>query len=75
MEDICPIYFETRLGIHTFGMTKPIDVFILNKENEVIKIGRNIKPGRIFIWNPKYYKVLETAVNFINIKKLDKIIF
>lgn len=75
MDNIYPVYFETRFGIHTFGMTKPIDVFILNYKNEVVKIGRNIKPGRIFIWNPKYYKVLETPVNFIKVKTLDKIIF
>lgn len=75
MDNIYPVYFETRFGIHTFGMTKPIDVFILNKENKVVKICKSIKPGRIFIWNPKYYKVLETPVDFIKINILDEIIF
>lgn len=53
------IYFETRWGIHTFGMKYPINIFILDDKNKIIKIGKNILPNRFFFWHPKYSKILE----------------
>ena len=50
---------ETRFGIHTFGLKFPIDVLILNNENKVVSIRKNLKPNKIFLWNPMYKKVIE----------------
>lgn len=57
--DTTPIYFETRFGIHTFGMLKPIDVLILNDNFEVVKKATALKPNRVFFWNPIYKKIVE----------------
>ncbi len=53
------LYMKTRWGVHTFGMTFPIDVIILDKKNKVVKYKRNMKPNRMFFWNPIYNKVVE----------------
>lgn len=58
-----PVYFETRWGIHSFFMRSPIDVFILDDDYIVRKIKRNLKPWRVFFWNPKYRKVVECEGN------------
>lgn len=55
-ETVC---LETRWGIHTFFMKYPIDVFVLDDKNKVVKVKRNLKPWRVFFWNPRYYKILE----------------
>jgi uncharacterized membrane protein (UPF0127 family) len=51
--------FQTRFGIHTFFMRYPIDVVILDKEFKVVALKIDMKPGRIFVWNPRYEYVLE----------------
>ncbi len=66
LKKVYPVYFETRFGIHTFGMEVLIDIFILDSKDKIICIKKNLKPGKIFFWNPKFYKVLETPVNFIH---------
>lgn len=53
------MYFETRWGIHTYGMKFPIDVIVLDGDNMVKKIKKDMKPGRFFFWNPLYKKILE----------------
>ena len=50
---------KTRWGVHTFGMKFPIDILVLDKTNKVVKYKRNLKPGKIFFWNPLYNKVVE----------------
>lgn len=64
-----PVLFYTRFGIHTFGMKFPIDVIVLDKENCVVKMSQNLKPGSVFFWNPKYNRVLELPAGFIKAKK------
>lgn len=54
-----PIYFETRWGIHTFGMGTTIDVAVLDAEGVVVSLKKNIKPNGFFFWNPKHKRVLE----------------
>jgi len=54
-----PVYFTTRGAIHTFGMRSAIDVVILDKNKKVVKLKKNLKPNRLFFWNPKYKGVLE----------------
>lgn len=68
-----PVYFETRWGIHTFGMKVPIDVVILDKDNKVITVKHRLSPNRIFLWNPKYYKVVEIPSGFMRVSKSAKL--
>jgi uncharacterized protein len=56
------IMFNTRFGIHTFFMKFPIDIIILDKNNIVVKIKKNLQPNEIFFWNPKYSKVIEFSI-------------
>jgi uncharacterized membrane protein (UPF0127 family) len=56
------MYFETRWGIHIFGMKFPIDVAILDKNGIVKKVRRNMKPGAFLFWNPKWKRVLELPI-------------
>lgn len=67
-----PLYFETRWGIHSFGMKFPIDVIILNKQNVVIKLKENLEPNKYFFWNPIYFKVLELPSGDISKNKIKK---
>src|SRR5579859_1102126 len=53
------ILLKTRFGIHTFGMHYSIDVLILDRENKIVAMKKNLKPNRIFIWNLNYEYVLE----------------
>lgn len=60
-----PIFFKTRFGIHTLGMKFSIDVLILDRNNSIIKLKENLKPNQIFIWNPKFDKVIELPEGYI----------
>jgi uncharacterized protein len=53
------LLLKTHFGIHTFGVKFPIDVLILNNENEVVSMKEDLKPNRIFLWNPIYENVIE----------------
>lgn len=64
------LLIKTRFGIHTFGLKFSIDVLILDKYNNVVAIKKNLKPKRIFVWNPVYEKVLELPEGTINEKGL-----
>lgn len=64
-EKIFPVYFQTNFGIHTFFMKKPIDVLVLDS-NHIVKILKdNLKPGSIFMWNPRYFEVIELPAGTI----------
>lgn len=62
---------ETRFGIHTFGLRFPIDVVILDDKNKIVSIRENMKPCRIFLWNPRYKKVLELPAGTIRKGDMD----
>lgn len=64
-KEIESIYFETRWGIHTFGLRKPIDVVILDTHNQIRVLKQNLKPNRIFFWNPRYYQIIELPKGYI----------
>lgn len=51
--------FITNFGIHTFLMNHPIDVLILDNNSKVLKIKKNLKPNKLFFWNPKFSKIIE----------------
>ena len=53
------VYFKTRWGVHTFFMKFAIDVVILDRRNVVVNTFQNLKPWKIFLWNPKFNQVLE----------------
>jgi hypothetical protein len=57
-KNISPIYFTTRLGIHTFGVCNPIDVVLL-KDNTIQRTILELAPNRIFLWGWQQYTVLE----------------
>ena len=54
--------FDTRWGIHTFGMKFPIDCAICDDSNKLQVLKTNIPKRRFFFWNPKYKKVYEFPV-------------
>lgn len=62
------IFFNTRFGIHTFGMRFPIDIIILNKYFRVVKMRQNLIANRLFFWYPKYDKVIELPAGTIKQK-------
>ena len=49
-------------AIHTFFMSFPIDAIFLDREDRVLKVVRNIRPWRLFVWGGfRAVKVLEVA--------------
>lgn len=62
--------FKTHFGIHTFFLTEPIDVIILDSHLKVVKMKENLKPNRLFFWNPKYYLVIELPQQSIKLSKI-----
>ena len=68
--NINPIYFEARFGIHTFFVQDKIDVVILDRDFKVQKITQSLKPWRILFWNPKYFRVLELPKGWVNLENL-----
>lgn len=69
-EDDSLILFKTRWGIHTFGLRKPIDVIILDNDFAVRKLKMNLKPLRLFFWNPQYNIVIELPSGEIKRKNI-----
>jgi len=65
------IIFKTRFGIHTFLLKLPIDVLILDKNNTVMKLKRQLSPNRIFFWNIKFDTVIELPKGFIEKSKTE----
>jgi len=59
------VYFETRFGVHSFGMKYPIAVVILDNNNHIVLI-KQVKPNRIFFWNPIFKKVLELPLDIVS---------
>lgn len=53
------VFFETRWGIHTFGMQFPIDIIITDKKFYIKKIKKNMPPNRFLFWNPLWGNVFE----------------
>ncbi len=50
--------------IHTFFMRFAIDATFLDKDGNTVKVVRNIKPWRSFVWGGwRARKVLETAAS------------
>ena len=65
-----PVYFQTRWGIHTFGMKFPIDVLILDDEFIIRSAYENIHPNRAAFWNPRFKHVIELPSGYIQKQKI-----
>lgn len=63
------LLLHTHFGIHTFSMKYTIDVIILNKKYQVVKIRKGLKPGSVFFWNLRYNQVLELPEGSISKSK------
>ena len=49
-------------AIHTFFMSFAIDATFLDRQDQIVKVVRNIRPWRPFVWGGfRAVKVLETA--------------
>lgn len=59
------IVFETRYGIHTFGMKYAIDVLVLNQAKQVVALKENLKPNRFFLWRVNGSTVIELPAGSI----------
>jgi len=57
------IYFETRFGVHTFFVKKPLLVLILDKDS-IVRRKKILKPWRILFWPFKYKRVVELPAVF-----------
>ena len=66
MKDIDGMLIESCKSIHTCFMRFSIDVFFMNKKNEVVKIIRDLKPWRFSRFYMKAARVLETMPNADN---------
>lgn len=63
------LLFKTRFGIHTFFLKKPIDVIILNSNKRIVKLKSSLKQNRIFLYNIKYFLVIELPEGVIKKSK------
>jgi len=62
------LLFQTRFGIHTLGLKTPIDVLVLDDNLKVVKLAR-VKPGKLFLWNPRFGVVIELPAETIKNSK------
>ncbi|MCX6783468.1 MAG: DUF192 domain-containing protein [candidate division WWE3 bacterium] len=63
------LFIRTRLGIHTFGLSAAIDVVIMNDSGQIVAMTEILKPWRVYLWNPKYDRVLELPSGAIKASK------
>jgi uncharacterized membrane protein (UPF0127 family) len=54
-------------SIHTFFMSFPIDATFLDRDDKIVKVVRNIRPWRFFVWGGfRAVKVLETPAGYLS---------
>lgn len=59
------LLFDRCSSIHTFFMFQPIDVVLLDKDNNIIKTYEALKPNRVILPKKQVKKVLELPINSI----------
>jgi len=77
-KQVYPVFFQTRWGIHTFGLKFAIDVLILDSRFQVVKKVTDLPPNRIFFWPVVYQNVVELPagdIRRLKIKPGDQINF
>lgn len=62
-----PVLIKTRFEIHTFGLSFPIAVLILDRNSKVVKVCKHLAPNRIFVWPPVFDTVLELPVGGVKL--------
>lgn len=65
---------EKMISLHMFFVFYPIDVFLLNENQEVIEIKRNFRPFTFYKSNNRAKQVIETPRLNQEIRIKDKII-
>jgi uncharacterized membrane protein (UPF0127 family) len=63
------LLFKTRFGLHTLLLQRPIDVLVLDRKFKVVKAKEGLIPNQIFVWNPRYFWVLELPEGAISKSK------
>lgn len=66
------IYFQTRWGIHSFGVRYDLTIFVCNDNLVVKKISR-LKRNKILVWNPKYQHIFELPFSQYEVSIGDKL--
>ena len=59
------LLFNRCSSIHTFFMFQPIDVILLDKNNNIIKTYEKLEKNKIILPKKNVYKVLELPINTI----------
>jgi hypothetical protein len=65
------IVLNTRFGIHTFFLQFPIDIVILDKNNNVTALKKELKPNRVFFWNIRFDTVVELPGGYLRRSKTE----
>ena len=66
------LLIKTRFGIHTFGLRFPIDLAVLDHNGVVQTTRKGFKPNGIFLWSPRYNRILELPVGTLEKKQIKK---
>ncbi len=53
------VFLKTRWGIHTFGLSFPIDVVVCDTRMKICVLRERLVSNRMFFWNPRYPNVFE----------------
>lgn len=65
------LLIETRLGIHTFFVKRPLDIIVLDNNGKIVKMKEDLRPNNLFFWNPKYRYILELPSGSIKTLSLE----
>lgn len=65
-----PLLLKTRFGIHTFGVSFPIDILILDQKYRVMRLKKSLQPNRVFFWPPFWSLVVELPQNSIDQQRI-----
>lgn len=66
------ILLTTRFGIHTFGLRFPIDLAVIDRKDVVQAVRRNFQPNGVFLWSPKYDRILELPQGTLKMRGITK---
>lgn len=65
------LYITPSSGVHTFGMSFPIDVVALNRKQQVVKLWHRLPPFRLTSVSLKVHSVLELPAGEIGRCRID----
>ena len=52
------IVFHTHFGLHTFGLTNPIDILVLDNDDRAVKTTKNFLPNRFYFYFDSHVYIL-----------------